>query len=60
MDIVERLRTIDPYGDSSDALFEAAAEIERLREAINQMLDSGCNTDAYLIGTAALQQKESE
>lgn len=32
MDIVEKLRTSDPYGDSSDLLNEAANEIERLRK----------------------------
>lgn len=69
-DIVEALRKYQcPENKGCNAVVEycqcalmgdGADEIERLRDAIDRMLDSGCNTEAYIIGTEALQQKESE
>lgn len=77
MDIVERLREKMEYADefqyigAAELIYEAAEEIERLREALqfyaddeNWKIDAPLDiTSAYFTGgpaRAALQQKETE
>ena len=65
VDIVERLR--DTTGIHEELIYEAADEIERLREALRNIAMRGpdgelWNTKAeiWMIAEAALQQKDSE